>query len=713
MPGAAKQGGRGRRWWRIGPLLLAAFLPALLAGALNAWQPYSVRGLRDLLFDGYQRLAPRAYAPELPVRVVAIDDESLARIGRWPWSRARMAELVERLAAAGAGAVVLDVLFSEPEEPGGSEGDRRLATVLAGAPAVLGFGLAEVGAPPAVKAGFAVAGSDPKPFVPRFGGAVLPLDGLAEASAGLGAMNFMPDRDLVVREVPTLFAVGEALVPSLTVEALRAAQGASTVVVRTSDASGDDYFGQHTGVTRLRVGALDIDTGRSAAVRIRFAGARPERVVPAWQVLAGTVDPARLDGAVVLVGATAAALSDIRATPLEPAVPGVVIHAEALESLLVGAHLTRPDFFPGLELMLCLIGSLLVVDVARRTRPLLASATAVALVGTYVGASAYAFVGIEKLLDPIWPSVATLASYGAAAAIVLLRTERERRQVREAFGRYLSPAIVEALARDPGRLALGGETRELTVMFSDIRGFTSRSERLSAEEVVGFLNAIHTPLTEHVLESGGTLDKFMGDGMMAFWNAPLDTPDHTRKALHCALRMQETIVEIDRRASAEGPAGSRTGLSIGIGIHLGPACVGNVGSARRFDYSAIGDTVNAAARIEPLCKTYGVGTLVSGEVVAAVPEFAYLRMGRRVLRGRERETELYALHGDPAAATEAFRSFRDRHEAALRAAEAGDPGAREALAACAADPIGARYAAFYAQLAEGLPAARAPLSASA
>jgi adenylate cyclase len=713
MPGAAKRGGRGRRWWRIGPLLLAAFVPALLAGALNAWQPYSVRGLRDLLFDGYQRLAPRVYRPELPVRVVAIDDESLARIGRWPWSRARMADLVEGLTAVGAGAIVLDVLFSEPEEPGGSEGDRRLAAALAGTPAVLGFGLAEVGAPPAVKAGFAAAGSDPKPFVPRFGGAVLPLDGMVEASAGLGAMNFLPDRDLVVREVPTLFAVGEALVPSLTVEALRAAQGASTVIVRTSDASGDDYFGQHTGVTRLRVGALDIDTGRSGAVRIRFAGPRPERVVPAWQVLAGTVDRSRLEGAIVLVGATAAALTDIRASPLDPAVPGVVIHAEALESLLVGAHLTRPDFFPGLELMLCLLGSLLVVDVARRTRPLLASATAVALVGTYAGASAYAFTGLEKLLDPIWPSVSTLASYGAAAAIVILRSERERRQVREAFGRYLSPAIVEALARDPGRLALGGETRELTVLFSDIRGFTSRSESLSAEEVVGFLNSIHTPLTEHVLESGGTLDKFMGDGMMAFWNAPLDTPDHTRKALVCAIRMQDSVAEIDRRVAAEPGREGRT-LSIGIGIHLGPACVGNVGSARRFDYSAIGDTVNTAARIEPLCKTFCVGILVSGEVVAAAPEFAYLRVGRRVLRGRERETELFALHGEPGAATEAFRRFRDRHDEAVRRAEAGDPGARDDLAACAADPIGTGYAGFYAALAEGLPApARTPVSASA
>jgi adenylate cyclase len=688
---------------RLGPTgLLAALVPLVLCAILSLWEPFGVRALRDLEFDIFQRWSPRTYDPESPVRVVAVDDESLQRLGQWPWPRAELAALIDKLTAAGAAAVVLDVLFAEPERASASEaeGDRVLAEAIGRGKLVLGMAFAEHGAKPVVKAGFAFAGDDPRAFLPSFTGALLPLAALREPAAGLGAMNFVPDRDLVVRELPTVFNVAGQLVPSLSAEALRVAQGASTFVIRTTNASGDSDFGERSGVTGIKIGAIETLTGKTGAIRIRYAGTRPERRIEAWRVLSGEFDPKPIDGAIVLIGATASALQDLRATPLETAVPGVDIHAEMIESVLKGEHLTRPDFMRGLETILVVIGGLFAVAAASRLPPLSGAVVTGIVVAGFIVASTTAFTSLQQLFDPLWPSAASIACFGIAGVSVLRRTERERRQIRNAFAHYLSPAVIESLARDPSRLVLGGETRILTVLFSDIRGFTSRSERLSAEDVVGFLNSVHTPLTQHVLDTGGTLDKFMGDGMMAFWNAPVEVPDHVRAALRAALAMQRTVDEIDDNLRAHAAAGNQppASLAIGIGIHTGPACVGNIGSMQRFDYSAIGDTVNTAARIEPLCKSFRVGILVSEAVAAAAPDFAYLYVGAVALRGRQSETALFVLHGDETAATAEFHRFRQAHDEAVRLCLADDPSGFERLDECARHPIGVAYAPFYRTL---------------
>ncbi len=693
--------------------LVAALMPMLLCATLSQWEPFGVRALRDLVFDAYQRLSPRPYDPSVPVRVIAIDEESLKRLGQWPWPRAAIAEIVERLAEAGAAAIALDVLLSEPERIplGASEpaGDQRLAAAVARANVALGIALAEAGAVPPAKAGFATAGDDPRLFLPTFGGGVLPLEAIRADAAGLGAMNLVSERDLVARELPTVFNVAGQLVPSLAIEALRVAQGASTFVLRSSNASGERTFGEQTGVTSLKVGSLQTPTGPNGAIRIRYAGSRPERHIPAWRILAGEFERQGVEGAIALIGATAVALHDLRATPLEGAVPGIDIHAEMIESILTGAHLARPDYFRGLETLLVFVAGLFGLAAASRLPPLSGAIVTSVLIGGLLLASGIAFAHLQRLFDPLWPSLAAIGSFGIAAISVLRQTERERRQVREAFAHYLSPVVVERLARNPASLKLGGETREITVMFSDIRGFTSRSESLSAEDVVGFLNSIHTPLTQHVLDTGGTLDKYIGDGMMAFWNAPVEVPDHVRAALRCALRMQDSVRAMDERFRAEDEARGveHTPVAVGIGLHTGPACVGNVGSAQRFDYSAIGDTVNTAARIEPLCKTFKVGTLVSSAVVEAAPDFAYLLIGAVALRGRRSETLLYALHGDESAATAEFEAFRTRHDEAVRLCQAGDPGGQALLQECARHPIGAVYRGFYATLAAERAAAEA------
>jgi adenylate cyclase len=678
--------------------LLMSCIPIVLCALATLSEPFGVRALRDLEFDAFQRWSPRLYDQASPVKVIAIDDESISRLGQWPWPREVFADLVQKLSEAGAATTVLDVLFSEPERTAQagvlSAGDQKLSEAIAAGRVVLGMPLSDPGAEPEVKAGFAIAGDSPQAFLPRFSGAIMPLKSMRDDALGLAAMNFIPDRDLVVRELPTTFNVNGRLVPSIAAEALRVAQDASTFVIRSSSASGDTEFGERSGVTAIKIGALESPTGRSGSIRIRYAGARAEREIPAWKILAGEVSPDAIEGKIVLIGATASALYDLRATPLDNAVPGVHIHAEMIESMLAGAQVTRPDFMRGLETLLVLIGGLFAIAAASRLPPLAGSMVTLALMVGFIVVSAVAFTRLQQLFDPLWPGAAALGSFGIAAVTVLRRTERERREVRNAFAHYLSPELVEALARDPSRLVLGGQTRLITVLFSDIRGFTARSENLSAENVVSFLNSIHTPLTQHVLDTNGTLDKYIGDGMMAFWNAPIEVPDHVRAALRAALRMQKTIEEMN--ADASHPPNDR--LSIGIGIHTGPACVGNVGSQQRFDYSAIGDTVNSAARIEPICKDMKVGILVSSAVAEAAPDFAMLFAGRMILRGRQQEVGLYILHGDESAVTAEFQQFRKQHDTAVELCRRNDPLGVAMVGECRRHALGALYKGFYDNL---------------
>jgi adenylate cyclase len=679
----------------LGPIgFLMSCIPVALCAMAALGEPFAVRALRDLEFDAFQRWSPRVYG-DSPVKVAAIDDASLSRLGQWPWPREVIANLIEKLSEAGAATVVLDVLVSEPERTVGrdtSVGDEKLAEVVAKGRVILGMPLVDPGDQPEAKAGFAVAGDSPQAFLPRFSGAILPLKSLRERALGLAAMNFIPDRDLVVRELPTVFDVSGRFVPSIAAEALRVAQDASTFIIRSSSASGETEFGHQSGVVAIKIGALESPTSRSGSIRIRYAGARAQRELSAAQILSPDFKPETVEGKIVLIGATASALYDLRATPLENAVPGVHIHAEMIESMLAGAQLTRPDFMRGLEALLVLIGGLFGIAAAARLPPLAGSVVIAVLVMGFIVVSTIAFTHFQELFDPLWPGAASLASFAVAAITVLRRTERERRDIRDAFAHYLSPELVENLARDPSRLVLGGETRAITILFSDIRGFTARSENLSAESVVSFLNSVHTPLTQHVLDTSGTLDKYIGDGMMAFWNAPIEVPDHVRAALRAALRMQQTIEQIN--ADPSSPQAGEC-LAIGIAIHTGLACVGNVGSMQRFDYSAIGDTVNAAARIEPLCKEMKVGILVSSAVAEAASDFALLFVGRMTLRGRKAEVGLYALHGDESAATPEFEQFRQRHDRAVELCRRHDPLGFAILEECRQHQLGARYHGFY------------------
>jgi adenylate cyclase len=724
-----------KRLWKASLSATLWVAPIGLGLAISLADPRFVENLRNLVFDEYQKIEPRPWTPDLPVRVIDIDDASLQQIGQWPWPRNRLAELADKLNELGAAAIVFDVLFAEedrltpenmlaqlPDIPernalssalaakGLIEAD-PLPAILSKSPSVLAFVLTSEDTPRDIplKTGFATTGDDPLSFVPHFRAAILPLPRLAEKALGLGAINWVPDRDLIVRKAPLLFGLDgpdktSMLVPSLDAEALRVAQEANTIIIKSSNASGAQAYGASTGIISVKIGNAQIDTESEGMVRVRFAGTQSRRHISAWRVLDGQLSPDDVNGKITLIGSSAAALADLRSTPLEAAVPGIDIHAELIEHIVTGSHLARPDYAPGLEALLLVIGGLAATFLARFGNPIAAAFFTILLVSCLAAASFIAFLKVDLLFDPLLPSLTSITAYTAMTVAVYRRSERQRRFVRQAFGRYLAPALVEQLAKDPTRLQLGGDTREVSVLFSDIRNFTARAESLSAQEVVHFLNSVHTPLTDIVLKENGTLDKYIGDGLMAFWNAPNDVPSHAEHACRAALAMREAIAVLDAKAAAEITAagGTHQAIEIGIGISAGEVFVGNIGSQHRFDYSIVGDVVNVAARLEAATKTLGLPILVSDQVVQAAPNFIFVALGEIDLKGKSHALSVFALHGPATKKSADFRSFLMLHENVLACIERHDPKTCDAIAAARAHSESAPYAKFYARCLSGL-----------
>ncbi len=681
--------------------VLIAVALLLAAVVLRIADPDPVARLRLAVFDAYLALSPRQLDPALPVRIVDIDDASLARIGQWPWPRIRLAEIVDKLQASGARSVTLDLILAEPDRLSPAEfgklfgnepqlapliakaaelpsNDARLAQALQKAPSVIGLAgdSSSKQAPPEPRARFAIAGDDPLLFVPRFSGAVDSLPTLTEAAKGVGAVNWLPERDQIVRRVPLLLSISGVLYPSLPLEALRIAKNETTVFVRSSGGSNVSAFGQSTGVEQVRIGNTVLPTDAAGELWLRFTPPDARRYIPAYRLLDGTLEAKEIAGRDILIGTSAVGLLDLRATPLDPAVPGVEVHAQALEQMLSGEHLIRPAFATGLELVyLVALGAAVALLVSR----LGASGTAVAGLGAIViafGASWLAYDKAGYLIDPVYPSIAVLLVYLAASLSGYVATERERARVRSAFGHYVAAPLVEELARNHDKLKLGGETREVTVLFADIRGFTNIAEGLSAEALIGFLNRLFTPLSDIILAERGTIDKFMGDAVMAFWNAPVLDPAHATNACRAALRMQDQLRRMNDLWAAEAAARGEphTRVDLGIGLNTGACCVGNVGSPQRFDYSILGDVVNVAARLEGETKSYGLPIIVGERTASDAPTLAFLELGSVKVRGKQRPERIFALLGDEAlAGSEQFAAWKAAHAQFLTAIGSRDP----------------------------------------
>jgi adenylate cyclase len=689
----------GRNNALSGPLAVALLVLAC-ALLLRAFDPAALGRLRDFGFDSFQRLQPRQYSPETPVRIIDIDEASLAAFGQWPWPRTVLAQLVDKLTEKGVAAIAFDVVFAEPDRSSMSgmvrdlgaltdpETAQRLATALpdndkvfAGAIAssrvVTGFGFDLSGSktPPQRFFGVAFAGDDPSQFLPQQVGTVSTLPLLVAAAKGNGSVNTDYD-SVVIRRVPMMFRLlgQEGVFPALSIETLRVAQGASTYLIKSSGASGELSFGERTGMVAIKTGDVQVPTDAQGRVALFDTGHVAQRFISARAVLADEVAPDELEGRIVFVGTSAIGLKDLRNTPIQNAVPGVEVHAQLAEQMIEGQFLARPDYANGAEfLYLAVIGLLLAWLVPRLSAGRMALVAAIFIgIGLVVPWLAYDYYHL--LFDPIYPPVTLAAIYVGGSATAFMRTERERAEIRGAFGLYLSPDVVERLARNPELLQLGGEQREITVMFTDVRGFTTISEQFDPHELTRFMNRFLTPMTDLILSHRGTIDKYMGDAIMAFWNAPLAVDGHAAQACDTALAMQAGLRALNVEWQAEARAAGRQHIqvNIGVGLNTGRASVGNFGSAQRFTYSCLGDEVNLASRLEGQCKTYGVGIIIGENTRTQVPAFAALELDRILVKGKTEPARLYALMGDATMAqSSAFRELAERQEAFLDRYRAG------------------------------------------
>ena len=697
---------------------LLAFVVLAAALALRLFDPPPVELMRMRGFDVLQTLFPRQ-AGDHPVAIVDVDDESLAVLGQWPWPRTRLAALVDRLTALGAAVIGFDVYFPEPDRmsPGLAaqsfvgldeptraalarlpSNDAIFAEALRRSRVVLGETARErdlggVGKP-LVKAPLARLGPDPRPYLRSFPGIVRAIPELEQQAAGIGMVTIVPEPDGIVRRVPLVIAIGTDIFPALAFEMLRVAVGES-VAVRTGAA----------GIEGLLINPYTIPTDEKGRVWVHFAPHEKTIYISAKDVLDGSVDPGRIAGKLVLIGTSAIGLGDNKTTPLDALLPGVEVHAQLLETVIGGTYLDRPNWATLAELLLiAATGIIMIVLVpiagARWTLLLLV------LIGAALASgSAYLYRAHALMIDATLPLLATAALYTLLVYANYSREESRRRQIRSAFGQYLSPTLVEQLAKDPSRLRLGGEARIMTFLFCDIRGFTAISERYKDDpaSLTRLINRYMTPMTETILAHRGTIDKYMGDAIMAFWNAPLNDAEHPRNACRAALAMLDELAKLNTVLAAEATEDEArrnatesrgetppdrhvhtAGLAIGIGINTGDCIVGNMGSALRFDYSVLGDAVNLASRLESQSKTYGVTMIIGEDTHRHVADFAAIELDLIAVKGKVEAVRIYTLLGGAdIAATPTYQDLRTSHAGMLTAyREQRWTEARALIAAC-------------------------------
>jgi adenylate cyclase len=645
--------------------------------------PDVLQELQLKVFDLYLTHNPRHADPQSPVMIVDIDDASLAQYGQWPWPRNVLSQLVDKLHALGASAIGFDMVFAEADRSSPSKlldtlgdasqaidpitlatlpnYDDMLAQSVAKGRTVLGYSLSDNAgkALPLAKYGMAIKGEDPLNYAYKHPYAVLNLPELERSAEGNGSFNVRPDADGMIRRVPLFFTMRDTLLPSLSAELLRVAQQASTYVI-TSEA--------HEGFTQVMIGDVPIPLNNDGSMWLHLSQYDKTRYISARALLAGKVKADQIQDRIVLIGTSAIGLKDMRATPLIPTINGVEIHAQAIEQILQQDFLSRPDWLQNAELLAMILAGVILLAALPRVSAMSGGVLTFIMLASAAYGAHYAFTHHGWLIDCVTPSLAIFLVYSAETLRRYASTEREKKHIRNAFSHYMSPALVKRLAAHPDALKLGGEMRDMSIMFCDIRGFTTISEQFDAQGLTRFINRFLTPMTSAILWRNGTIDKYIGDCIMAFWNAPLDDPHHAAHACEAALDMLEELRKLNQTLYEEAAATGATYIpvNIGIGINSGVCCVGNMGSAQRFDYSVLGDDVNLASRLEGQSKNYGVPVVIGQKTAEQSPNMASLEVDLIQVKGKTEAVRIYALFGGKElAASRTFHAFKEAFLAML------------------------------------------------
>ncbi len=696
------------KWFHVFLLSSLLFGAVFLSGADTEFR----KRLQYFVFDSYNQIYKRPATND--VVIVDLDENSLRKIGQWPWPRDVIADLITKLDLMGAKVIAFDMVFAEEDRtspkyiverlPDSEEynsikekiiqlpdNDQVFSRAIKGAGNIVtGFTNAkpnETRRLPAEPVSPTFLLKNKKEFIQneryQTKGVATNLPIFARNAAGNGHFMASPETDGIIRKVslfsryspPQFSNAPPKFYPSLALEALRVSISPSTrMIVRQVKEKNVFDLGY-----QVKIGKYEIPIGADSKFGVHYRDINREKeYVPAHFILEGVNQEEikkKINNKIVFVGTSAEGLRDIRSTPLTPFVAGVEIHVNIVEQILQGRFLKRPNFIVGVEAWVIAISGLIIILLAPMVHIIWLGFLTSLLMGAMFFGSWYGYLNQGLLLDPVYPSIILFLLFVGSSLLSYMRSEIDRRQVKNAFGHYISPIFMEELTKDPDKLKLGGEVRELSVMFTDIRGFTSISERLSPEKLIQLMNDFLTPMSDLVMESRGTIDKYMGDAMMAFWNAPLDDPEHAHQACMTALNMDKALAPINDqiRKEAEEEGIEPLLLSAGIGINTGPCSVGNMGSKQRFAYSALGDSVNLASRLEGQTKTYGVDTLIGENTYKQVKDFAMLELDLVQVVGKNKPVKIYTLIGDLAVAqTTEFKKWQAAHNGMLAAYRIAD-----------------------------------------
>jgi adenylate cyclase len=662
------------------------------------------RRLEWLAYDLRVRLMlPEDVAPDPRVVIVDIDEKSLLQLGRWPWSRATIASLVDRVFEAGAAVMAMDVMYAEPQQDGMGElldsmddelrhsilenaplsesfsgADQRLARSLEGRNVALGYAIADVSSNP--------KGSLPPPLVMdewlvqslvliEIDSYIANLDLLQEQARGGGFFSIMPDDDGVIRSAPLLARRNGQLYGSLALEAVRQFLDAEQILLTPKP------IGDYMAVESISLdGLTDIPTDGFGYVLIPYRGkAGSFPYISSADVLNGDIPEGFFENRIVLFGTTAVGLYDMRSTPVESVYPGVEVHANVIAGLLDGHFPASPPWALGANVALLITLGVMSVFIVPFIQPVAIMLVSLLMLVLVTALNLWAWTEYGLVLAIVAPLLLIILIGTADLAYGFLTEARGRRQLKAVFGQYVPPEIVDEMNRNPdGDFGLEGESRELSVLFCDIRSFTTISESLAADELKQLLNYFFTPMTRIIFERRGTIDKYVGDMIMAFWGAPVHDPQHHQHAVLGALEMLDTLVKMQPELSARGwPK-----IEIGVGINSGMMNVGDMGSEYRRAYTVIGDAVNLGSRLEGLTKFYGVRLIVSESTRAGLEGIVLRTLDRVQVKGKNEPVDIYEPVGESDAVSAELLQEVEESNSAMAYYFAGDWGqARSAFQA--------------------------------